>query len=92
MRVGKTVFLFGGVLESDAYGFDNLNREWSVEMKISIEYCTAWNYKPRASGLGAELQEKLGAEIELIASAGGVYEVVVDGRNIFSKKVFSTLL
>ena len=35
------------------------------------------------------MQEKLGAEIELIASAGGVYEVVVDGKNIFSKKALN---
>jgi selenoprotein W-related protein len=25
-------------------------------------------------------------EVELIASSGGVYEIAVDGKNIFSKK------
>jgi selenoprotein W-related protein len=35
------------------------------------------------------LKEKLGAVVELIASSGGVYEVVVDGKNIFSKKVLN---
>lgn len=29
--------------------------------------------------------EKYGAEVELVAGSGGVYEVVVDGRTIFSK-------
>ncbi len=33
--------------------------------------------------------EKLGVEVELLASSGGVYEVVVDGKNIFSKKVLN---
>jgi len=55
-------------------------------MKVTIEYCEKWNYKPRASGLEAELKEKCGADVELIASSGGVYEVVVDGKLLFSKK------
>ena len=58
-------------------------------MKISIEYCTAWNYKPRASSLEDELNSEFDADVELIASAGGVYEVVVDGKNIFSKKALN---
>ena len=35
-----------------------------------------------------ELRGALGADadVELIAGSGGVYEVVVDGRQIFSKK------
>jgi len=36
--------------------------------------------------LGAELQSALGADVELVAGSGGVFEVDVDGRNIFSKK------
>jgi len=38
--------------------------------------------------LEEELQATFGAEIqvELIASSGGVFEVTVDGKNIFSKK------
>lgn len=55
-------------------------------MKISIEYCTKWNYEPRASSLGEELKKKFDADIELIASTGGVYDVVVDGGLLFSKK------
>ncbi len=35
------------------------------------------------------MKEKLGAEVELIASSGGVYEVIVDGKNIFSKKMLN---
>ena len=55
-------------------------------MNISIEYCTAWNYKPRASGLEAELKKSYDVHVELIASSGGVYEITVDGNLIFSKK------
>ena len=58
-------------------------------MKISIEYCTKWNYQPRASGLGEELKKKFDAEIELLASSGGVFEVVVDGKLVFSKKALN---
>lgn len=55
-------------------------------MKISIEYCQKWNYKPRASSLEEELVEKYSADVTLIASDGGVFEIVVDGQCIFSKK------
>lgn len=55
-------------------------------VKISIEYCTKWNYEPRASSLGDVLAHQYGAEVKLIASEGGVFEVVVDGNLIFSKK------
>jgi len=32
------------------------------------------------------LQKTFGAEVELISSSGGVFEVVVDDRLVFSKK------
>jgi selenoprotein W-related protein len=32
------------------------------------------------------LRQSFAAEVELLASSGGVFEVVVDGRTIFSKK------
>ena len=55
-------------------------------MKISIEYCQKWNYKPRASSLEAEIIEKYDAEVSLLASSGGVFEVTLDGALIYSKK------
>lgn len=36
-----------------------------------------------------ELKKEFEAAVELIASSGGVYEVVVDGKNIFSKKALN---
>jgi len=32
------------------------------------------------------LSAKCGAKVELIASSGGVFEVIADGRSLFSKK------
>ena len=56
-------------------------------MNISIEYCAQWNYLPRASSLEAELKSKFpGVETKLILSGGGVYEIILDGELIFSKK------
>jgi len=36
--------------------------------------------------LGDELKDAFGAEVELISSSGGVFEVVVDDELLFSKK------
>ena len=56
-------------------------------MKISIEYCSMWNYLPKASSLEAELKEVLPeVHISLISSGGGVFEIRLDGDLIFSKK------
>jgi len=56
-------------------------------MKISIAYCVVWNYHPRAAGLAAELQKEFpAAEVKLIESSGGMFEVKADGVLVFSKK------
>ena len=58
-------------------------------MNISIEYCNKWNYLPRAASMATELLEKYGnsiSRLKLIPSGGGVYEVMKNGKLIFSKK------
>ena len=56
-------------------------------MKISIEYCSVWNYLPKASSLEAHLKTKYNvADIKLISSGGGVFEITLDNELIFSKK------
>jgi selT/selW/selH-like putative selenoprotein len=35
--------------------------------------------------MGEKLQKNLGAEIELVAGANGIFDVSLDGRMIFSK-------
>ena len=57
--------------------------------KISIEYCTSWNYITKAVGLTESLlnehKQKL-KEVSIIPSSGGVFEVKFNDELIFSKK------
>ena len=56
-------------------------------MKLSIEYCSVWNYLPKASSLEAELKQSFSnIDISLISSGGGVFEITLDKKLIFSKK------
>ena len=58
-------------------------------MKLSIEYCNVWNYLPRAASMASELLKKYGTTINfltLIPSGGGVFEVLHNGKIIYSKK------
>lgn len=60
-----------------------------VKRVISIEYCTAWGYLPRAVALSENLlgehKNKI-SELKIIPSSNGVFEVTLDGELIFSKK------
>ena len=59
-------------------------------MKISIEYCAMWNYLPKASSLEVELKNNFPqADISLISSGGGVFEISLNGYLIFSKKALN---
>ena len=55
-------------------------------MNISIEYCNQWGYRPRAASLAAKIEKQFPAKVELVASSGGVFEIVVDEKLIYSKK------
>lgn len=56
-------------------------------MKVTIEYCAVWNYLPRASSLEAKLKQTFqGIDVQLISSGGGVFEVTLNDRLIFSKR------
>ena len=56
------------------------------KMKITITYCVPWNYLPEATSLAAAISDEIGVEAELIEGKGGIFDVVVDGNLIFSKK------
>ena len=59
-------------------------------MKISIEYCAMWNYLPNASSLEVELKNNFPqANISLISSGGGVFEISLNDNLIFSKKALN---
>jgi len=54
--------------------------------RVTIEYCVAWNYLPRAAGLADELERRTGTRPALIKGGGGIFDVKLDGELIFSKK------
>jgi selenoprotein W-related protein len=58
---------------------------------ITLEYCAPCGYTPRAISLTAEIMqerdiEKYIGSWRLIPSSKGVFEVVVNGELVFSKK------
>ena len=55
-------------------------------MKVEITYCGSCNHLPRAAGLAAEIKKARGIDATLIKSEGGVFDVVVDGMLVFSRK------
>ena len=66
------------------------NNNGGVLMKknLSIEYCTSWGYLRRAVALSEKIldEHKLAiAELTIIPSGGGVFEITVDGKLLFSK-------
>lgn len=56
---------------------------------ISIEYCTSWGYVGRALSLARKLlnehKNDLGM-VSLVPSSGGVFEIKLDDKLLFSKK------
>ena len=59
------------------------------EIKITVEFCMMWNYAPKAASLAEELFTHFRNTItsmELIPSSGGVFEISVNGENIYSKR------
>ncbi len=56
-------------------------------MKVSIEYCVVWDYQPKAASLAAAIEARFkGVKIEMVESSGGVFEIVSEGKLIYSKK------
>ena len=55
-------------------------------MKILIEYCGQWIYEPRALRARDILGKRYEADVDLVESGGGVFEISVDGTLVFSKK------
>ena len=54
-------------------------------MEIKINYCSVWNYEPRAAGLAEKIKDELGMTAQLIPGSKGVYDIVVDSDLIYSK-------
>ena len=54
-------------------------------MKIEIFYCAAWDFKPQAAGLSAEINKALKATVRLVPGSNGIFNVVADGKLLFSR-------
>ena len=58
--------------------------------RVEIHYCTQCRFILRASWIAQELLMTFGqkiGELALVPSAGGVFTVLLDGNEIFSRKV-----
>ena len=58
-------------------------------VKVAIEYCEPGNHEKVARRLAEAIAAEFGAravEIETAPSSGGVFEVRVDGRLVYSKR------
>ena len=59
-----------------------------MKSTIQIIYCTSWGYLDQAVSLSKSILGKYKNTIQSVdikPSSGGVFEVLVDGKNIFSK-------
>lgn len=56
------------------------SREGGGADALSITYCVPCGYERRAREAAAELERTLGLTVELIAGAGGIFEVTLNGR------------
>ena len=54
-------------------------------MKIDIHYCMPWNYEPQAASLADELRTDFNVEVKLVPGTNGIFDVIVDGKRVFSK-------
>lgn len=72
---------------SKEYCADTLPVEATV--KVAIKYCEVGNYSKAARDLDRAIRAEFAGsfvEVERIPSSGGVYEVSVNGKLIYSKK------
>ena len=59
-----------------------------MKKNLSIEYCTSWGYLKRAVALCESVLDEHKLKVEefiIIPSQGGVFEISVDGKLLFSK-------
>ena len=57
-------------------------------MEIRITYCGIWNYLPKAQVVASELNRNFtDINVELVKGSGGVFDVQIDERIVFSKTI-----
>jgi len=57
----------------------------TIVTNIRIEYCVVWNYEPRALRARDLLVERYGIEVELVSGARASFEIIADGKTLYSK-------
>lgn len=62
-----------------------------MKLSVQIEYCNMWNFLPKAISLVDELMDDTNFrydidEIKLLPKGGGIFEVTVNDKLIYSKK------
>ena len=58
----------------------------STTSPVTIEYCVPGNYERVARRLGEAIEHSSGILPRLVPSRGGVLEIRIDGRLVFSKR------
>ena len=54
-------------------------------MQVDIHYCSQWSYKPKAASVADEISKAYDAEVTLVPGSGGVFDVIADGKLVYSK-------
>jgi selenoprotein W-related protein len=65
------------------------SEEVKMSARVEIEYCTQCRWLLRAAWMAQELLTTFGTtlgEVALVPGTGGVFEVKVDGKTLFSRK------
>lgn len=61
-------------------------------MNVEIHYCVVWNNLPQASRLEEELKGNFpNININLIKGSGGIFKVLVEGKEVFNKDNISLM-
>ena len=55
-------------------------------VSLRIEFCEPGNYRGHADALSQTVEERFGVRTRFVPSRGGVFEVTLNGRLIFSKR------
>ncbi len=52
---------------------------------VEIKYCGIWNYQPEALRVRDQLSSLGHEDIKLLEGSGGIFEIRIDGKTVFSK-------
>ncbi len=57
-------------------------------MKVTITYCSLWNYHPTAARVAGSILANFldGVEVSLIRGKGGIFDVAVEDEVVYSKQ------